>query len=298
MRLFSTHQRLNEEHLNKHKDDKIWFEQWLVGFTDGDGNFSIAHLGDKWSLSYKLTQSRYNLRLLYYVKKQLGVGSVTKDKTKGQLFIRDRKIIETVLLPIFNKYPLLTTKHFYYLNFKKALHILNNVNLSKQEKTIKLYALKDLKAPDNYVSPAWNNVSLPLKNDTTLHNVMSKPWLVGFIEAEGSFYLTSKDSNRIVHGFGLTQKLDKIVLEALALILHISNPVKYKEINNYFILDTTNSRAIENIIIYFKDTMKGVKSLEYKIWARSYARNKGDYESLFKIRALVRKLRKNLLEIT
>jgi len=89
--------------------------------------------------------------------------------------------------------------------------------------------------------------------------------LVGFIEAEGSFYLTSKDSNRIVHGFGLTQKLDKIVLEALALILHISNPVKYKEINNYFILDTTNSRAIENIIIYFKDTMKGVKSLEYKI---------------------------------
>jgi hypothetical protein len=88
------------------------------------------------------------------VKKQLGVGSVTKDKTKGQLFIRDRKIIETVLLPIFNKYPLLTTKHFYYLNFKKALHILNNVNLSKQEKTIKLYALKDLKAPDNYVSPA------------------------------------------------------------------------------------------------------------------------------------------------
>ena len=40
-RLLSTHQRLNEEHL---KDkNKIWFEQWLVGFTDGDGNFSITH---------------------------------------------------------------------------------------------------------------------------------------------------------------------------------------------------------------------------------------------------------------
>jgi L-rhamnose isomerase len=94
---------------------------------------------------------------------------------------------------------------------------------------------------------------------------MSKPWLVGFIEAEGSFYLTCKDSKRIVHGFALTHKLDEIVLQAISLILHISNPVRYKEIHIHYILDTTNSRAIENIIIYFKDTMKGVKSLEYRI---------------------------------
>ena len=40
---------------------------------------------------------------------------------------------------------------------------------------------------------------------------MTKPWLVGFIEAEGSFYLTNKDSNRRVHGFGITPKLDEIV---------------------------------------------------------------------------------------
>jgi hypothetical protein len=75
----------------------------------------------------------------------------------------------------------------------------------------------------------------------------------------------SKDSKIIVHGFGLTQKLDSIVLESIRLLLHIPNYVKYKEMYNYYILDTTNSRAIENIIVYFKDTMKGVKSLEYKI---------------------------------
>jgi hypothetical protein len=44
--------------------------------------------------------------------------------------------------------------------------------------------------------------------------------------------------------------------------------------------------------------MKGVKSLEYGIWARSYAKNKGDYDKLYNIRNIVRKLRKNLLEIT
>jgi hypothetical protein len=94
---------------------------------------------------------------------------------------------------------------------------------------------------------------------------MTRSWLVGFIEAEGSFYLTNKSSNRIVHGFGLTQKLDKVVLESIATMLHIKNPVRFKELHNYFILDTTNSRAIENIIFFFKNTMKGMKSLEYRI---------------------------------
>jgi len=309
-RLFTSHQRLNEEHLNDNSNmislkqsknqnahTKYEWEQWLVGFTDGDGNFHISHQGDKWGLSYKLTQSRYNLRVLHYVKKQLGVGSITKDDTKAQYFIRDRKIIESVIIPIFDKYPLLTTKYFDYVKLKKALVILNNTSLSKEDKNIKLLAIKNSKANSDYISPAWNNAIIPLTNVSSINNVMSKSWLVGFIEAEGSFYLTNKDSNSIVHGFGLTQKLDKVVLDGIGLMLHISNPVKFKELHNHYILDTTNSRAIENIILFFKDTMKGVKSLEYRIWARSYSKNKGDYNRLLNVRNMIRELRKNLLEI-
>lgn len=43
--------------------------------------------------------------------------------------------------------------------------------------------------------------------------------------------------------------------------------------------------------------MKGVKSLEYRIWARSYVKNKGDYEKLVNIRDTIRKIRKQLLEL-
>jgi hypothetical protein len=80
-------------------------------------------------------------------------------------------------------------------------------------------------------------------------------------------------------------------------MLHISNPVRFKELHNHYILDTTNSRAIENIILFFKDTMKRVKSLEYRIWARSYVNNKGDYNRLLTVTNMIRELRKNLLEI-
>ena len=37
--------------------------------------------------------------------------------------------------------------------------------------------------------------------------------------------------------------------------------------------------------------MKGMKSVEYRIWSRSYIKHKGDYEKLDKIRSQVRIMR-------
>lgn len=289
------HQRLNEEYLNK--NNKIWFEQWLVGVTDGDGSFSIVRQNNKWNLAFKITQSRYNLRLLYYIKKELKVGSVTQDGTKGQFFIRDRNQIKNVIFPIFDKYPLLTSKKFNYDRFKEAYFLLENAELSKQDRDNKLFFLKEQIIPHNYISSAWKTSILPLQSVNDINNVVTKPWLVGFIEAEGSFYLVSKDSTRIVHGFGLTQKLDSIVLIAIGLLLHIPTKVRFKEKHNHYILDTTNSRAIENIIDYFKNTMKGMKSLEYRLWARSYVKHKGNFTKLDQVRNYTRKIRSKLSEL-
>jgi hypothetical protein len=94
------------------------------------------------------------LRVLNYIKKELGVGSITKDNSKGQYFIRDRKLIESIIIPIFDKYPLLTSKYFDYVKLKKALVILNDVNLSKQDRNAKLMEIKNSKVDVNYVSPA------------------------------------------------------------------------------------------------------------------------------------------------
>ena len=47
------------------------FYQWLVGFTDGDGSFSIIRQNSTWNLTYILGQSTYNLRILHYIKKRL-----------------------------------------------------------------------------------------------------------------------------------------------------------------------------------------------------------------------------------
>lgn len=194
------------------------------------------------------------------------------------------------IFPIFDKYPLLTTKYFHYIKFKKAHNILSNNLLTKIEKDKLIFELINTIAPLNNISYAWSIINNKVSDFETASKVMSKLWLIGFTEAEGSFYLVNKSENRLVHAFEITQKLDEIVLIAIKYLLHISTNVQYKKAG-YYSLVTTNSRAIENIIQYYKNTMKGMKSVEYRIWSRSYTNDKGNFIALNKIRNNVRIMR-------
>ena len=88
---------------------------------------------------------------------------------------------------------------FNYKRFKEAYYILENDNLTKQEKDDKLFTspldcpqspsddrgLKNQIIPENYISPIWNKASLPLTSVNDIKDVISKAWLVGFIERRG-----------------------------------------------------------------------------------------------------------------
>ena len=281
-------------------DNKELFNQWLVGFTDGDGTFSIVRQNNKWSLTFKIGQSTYNLRVLHFIKKQLGVGSIYVE-SNGKMAhyrIRDMKVLSSTIFPIFDKYTLLTSKYFNYIKFKEAYKILNDTSLSKDLKDKLIFDLIDSKIPDGYVSPAWSIVNNSISNSNQAKKVMTKSWLIGFTEAEGSFYLVAKSSQRLVHAFEITQKLDKIVLIAIKHILGIGTDVQFKKANHYSVV-TTNSRAIENIIEFYTNSMKGMKAVEFRIWSRSYAKHKGNFDALNKIRDSVRLLRakQNTLDI-
>jgi hypothetical protein len=304
-----THQRLNVEHLISHfstfnvninknslSENKNIFQQWLVGFTDGEGSFSIIRQNNKWNLYFIIGQSSYNLRILHFIKKQLGVGNIyVENKTPVAHYrIKDPQILESVIFPIFDKYPLLTNKQYQYLNFKKAHVILYDTSLTYTEKEKNDLILDIYNAnkqiPINYISPQWSLVNNKVSNVESASTVMSKSWLIGFTEAQGRFYLVKKYSLTLVHAFEITQKLDLIVLTAIKHILGISNNVQYKKAGYYTIV-TTNSRAIENIIKYYNNTMKGMKSVEYRIWARSYLNHKGNFLMLNKIHNKVRTMK-------
>nr|YP_010835438.1 hypothetical protein QLP32_mgp05 [Perenniporia fraxinea]WFS78671.1 hypothetical protein [Perenniporia fraxinea] len=270
------------------------FYEWLVGVTDGEGTFHFRKTNKEvWSFTFKIGQSHYNLRLLYYIKSKLAVGSVSvpdsKDNT-AEFRIRNYQHIIQHILPIFDKYPLLTSKHFHYNLFKEAILIMANPSLSKEQKDILITEIKvksELGIPIDYISPAWLIIDNTVKSTQDAMKVMSKSWLIGFTETEGSFYIVKKGAQRLVHAFEITHKLDVIVLEAIATILQLK-VIKKK---TYFTVVATGSNDIKFIVKYYFKTMKGMKALEYRIWARSFSKDKKDFEYMTKIQNLMRNIR-------
>lgn len=283
--------------------------EWLVGLIDGDGTFNIYinKFNQKIIFTCKISLHKRDTQLIYFLKKYLKCGRIYESNNSNMIsyVIRDKSHLEKILFPILDNYKLLSSKRFNYLKFKECIKISNDKRLSINEKLLKIELIKNKKLPYNYISDAWGdlryNYKISLRDNykisiSKVNLVMSKSWLVGFIEAEGSFYLVKKDENRIVHAFGLTQKLDPILLYSIKLILNIKANVKYNK-KGFYILDSTNSKDIEYIINYFtyeddSNIMKGFKSLQFSLWKRSYRKFKGDYNKLLEIQTKINKLLK------
>ena len=268
------------------------FNEWLVGITDGDGTFYFnKNKKGVWGFTFKIGQSNYNLRLLYHIKSVLKVGSISvpnsKDNT-AEFRIRDIQHIIQYILPIFDKYPLLTSKHYHYSLFKEAIIIMANPSLDKEmkDKLISDIKSKSLNGiPTDYVSPAWP--SNTVNSIQEAKKVITKYWLIGFTEAEGSFYIVKKGPQRLVHAFEITQKLDIIVLEAIAMIFQ----VKVTKKKTYNTVIVSSIKDIQFIVKYYHNTMKGMKALEYRIWTRSFNKQNKNYEYMMKIQNLMRNIR-------
>lgn len=264
-------------------DKKNWFYNWFVGYTDGDGCFNV-YINIKLKkiiFTFKISQKSNNIQVLYYFKKELKCGKVRSDKfNMSHFLVRDRVSLKKKIIPIFDEFNLLSKKEFSYFSFKECLNIVDDIKLTQEEKIFKISEIKKKKIPLNYVSTAWNK-----KKDLLSNN---KAWLVGFIEAEGSFYLVKKSDSRIVHGFGITQKTDKIILDNMKLVLKINGSVKFNK-NGFYSLDSLDWYSLKFIKIYFFKTMKSIKALQYRIWARSF-KYKGKYKKLLLIQQLLRKI--------
>jgi hypothetical protein len=134
---------------------------------------------------------------------------------------------------------------------------------------------------DTYISSAWKTENFPLTKD----------WLIGFAEAEGSFYITKKDKDRYVHAFGITQKKDRIVLEAIVKELNITTNIR-DNLKGFSGFDVLDSVSLQKVKRYFTKRLKGIKSLDFKIWAKSF-RDKGKHDKLAKVQTHLQTIREN-----
>jgi hypothetical protein len=108
------------------------FLKWFVGFSDAESNFSINPLLKKdkvtiasFSFMFKISLHKDDEGVLRYINNKLAIGNVRLYKNECIFNVTDREGIK-LLISIFDKYNLNTTKYLDYLDFKKAFNLYIN----------------------------------------------------------------------------------------------------------------------------------------------------------------------------
>ena len=163
------------------------FLQWFVGFTDAEGCFFIVpspgknkKITSSFAFMFKISLHRDDEMVLRYISDKLGVGGVRLYKDECIFSVTDRKGVAS-LIDIFDKYNLNTTKYSDYLDFKEAfLFFINrSKDLNPELVNSKILSLK------NKMNTNRIHFERPMGSEINI----TKSWLLGFIEGDGSFFL-------------------------------------------------------------------------------------------------------------
>ena len=166
------------------------FNQWFVGFSDGESNFSIVPKLDnngikinRFTFMFVISLHIDDLNVLMYIKTELGIGNVSVNNNECKFVVTD-KIGINKLIYIFEKHNLNSSKYLDYFDFRKAFKLYHGREgiLTEQLKS-KILELK------NNMNTNRNKFNMPIAHKV----VIRKSWFLGLIEGEGSFHLWRKD---------------------------------------------------------------------------------------------------------
>jgi LAGLIDADG endonuclease len=91
------------------------FLKWFVGFSDAESSFLINIKNNREAhFIFQITLHIDDVITLYTIRDKLGIGVVSISGSTCSYRIHSFKIIVSILLPIFNKYSLLTHKQLDY----------------------------------------------------------------------------------------------------------------------------------------------------------------------------------------
>ena len=161
-------------------ENKDFFD-WLCGLTDGEGSFMLLKKQDSYGFKFQIQLHIDDIKVLHYIQSTLGVGKVYLNGSAAQFVVTNSKDL-AVILDIFSRYPLNTTKLLNFLDFKKAYEIYKSSRLKSSD------ILEQVEEIRIGMNSLIFNFSLLTKYAPTECKVRVTPyWLLGFVEGEGSF---------------------------------------------------------------------------------------------------------------
>jgi hypothetical protein len=157
------------------KNDKEFYN-WFSGFTDAEGNFIILTLPIGFTFKFSIGLHIDDLHVLNYIKDKLGFGGVYAYKNNCYYNVTKKEDILKII-SIFDVYTLNSSKRLDYLDLKKAFNLyINRTELSKELV--------------NQIIDIKNSMNIQRTNFKLSEVIITKSWLLGFIEGNGSFSLS------------------------------------------------------------------------------------------------------------
>ena len=248
---------------NKNKLSKIKesFLQWFVGFSDAEGSF-IYNIKNKTEVHFifQITLHIDDVVTLYNIRENLDIGVVTIKGNTCSFRVHSFSILINYIIPIFDKYPLLTHKQLDYRDWKKAILLKkDNQEISRSLSSDTLKKINNIKSGIN-TSRAKAALTSGISKRENYEgyilnkNMIQKNWLLGFIEGHGSFYISNSS---VV--FGITQKDRKILdtisefIQDLPLLPPYTNLFVPKKPN--CIITSKNNNKAYQLVITDKDVL-------------------------------------------
>lgn len=322
--------------------------QWFVGFTDGEGCFTIykeKKYLNNWRHEYSIGVQLEDIRLLYKIKNLLNCGKIRKYNNVAIFVIKKITHLLKIILPIFDYFPLLTeNKRVRYINFRNTLlkkvinskratneeillakELLNNPNFNRYYNILiedlfpilnsnKFFSFPDLPKEGCFAKVEgflWKPSYPALIKDQSQEDQREvnyfDNWIVGFTEAEGSFYFIKKKQTSDVTSdvtsipwpgyarsggstsqrevdlpssfsflraeYRLSQNDNLFLLSKIIEKLKLKRaPSLQSNSKNHYYIIATSKITIQNVINFFINTslvkFKGIKCLQFQLWLK------------------------------
>lgn len=255
---------------------------WVTGFADAESCFSLktskrstSKSGWKVTPEFRIELHSRDIILLRKIKDYFGIGVISErlDRNAIVYSVQSVRDILNVIIPHFDKYPLITQKRADYLLFKQAINLLN---LKVQSEIEGIYEIMAIKASMN------TGLSDKLKNSFPTVYPVPRPlinfggdfhpdWLTGFTDGEGCFYVNTKKAKtltgyQIIMTFSITQHVrDERLLTKIVDYLQCGSTEKVSTRPGSVRFVVYNFTSIKDKIIPFfcKYPLQGVKSFDY-----------------------------------
>lgn len=204
-------------------ESKEAFKQWFVGFVDAEGSFRInAKDNNRFEFSLAISLHKDDMKVLEIILQRLNLpNKIYTGLNSGHPYcsisLGNKQILTDIIIPIFNKYPLLTKKHYDFSLWLEAFNLYNSTNL--KERGIISQNILDIKNKMNKLSEDKSNYPT---TEFCLNHININ-WLIGFIEGDGTFGL-KKQKNTIYLQIA-QHKASEQTMEAILIYLSTLKPV-------------------------------------------------------------------------